>query len=169
MWKGVSVFVLAFMCGVAQADNPTSNEPETGQTRFGMRPDEKSAKQRELELSFPTVGVWYAAPLGASLRLGVGLKYKDDFSYRGHDDLLVGLEVGEQGSKQFVALRGVSQLVWMGLDIAHWKTKSNPLVGNAHAEYVGFEAQLMIVRMGLMFPTKNANNPRLTLGIGLSY
>lgn len=166
MWKAVSVVALCVMSSGVWAENHRSDDSSFSQANIAVQSDGQNSSRRGLQLGDPTVGVWYSAPLGASVRLGLG--FNSDRSSLGREDVVAGVELGQQGSKQFVGLRTVTQMGWGGIEFAHWKTKSSPVVGSPNAEYVGVEGQLLMFRMGVMVPLENADSPKLTFGIGMS-
>ena len=113
---------------------------------------------------YPTVGIWVAAPLGLSGRLGLGFKTSE------MESVVVGVEAGQGGTKQFIGFRGTGRnSIWGTLDIAHWKTNQHAVVAEADSEYIGVELQVAIFRMGLMTGFKHARGLSLSGGIGASF
>ena len=168
--RKIGLGVLFLTCsGLVQAESYKNTESLYAPSVNSSSASGDGSTSSGMTIGDPTVGVWYSSPLGASVRLGLGFKSTEVDSYRGRDDLVLGFEVGEQGTKKFIGMRGKSQLGWGGVDFAHWKTRSNPLVGSPYAEYLGVELQALIFRMGLMVPTENADSLKLTFGVGLSF
>ncbi|MEY4764628.1 MAG: hypothetical protein RI907_1301 [Pseudomonadota bacterium] len=113
-----------------------------------------------------TVGVWAGAPLGLSGRLGAAWPLDKELS------VTAGQEWGTEGKKQFIGFRALylgHGVGWGGVDLAHWRTKQQPLMASKETDYYGLEAQLLVVRAGVMWPEGQPTRPRLTLGLGISY
>ncbi|KQZ44208.1 hypothetical protein [Duganella sp. Root1480D1] len=117
-------------------------------------------------LDYATLGVWANTPLGVSARVGLAIPTGNDSA------VTVGNEFGLYGSKQFVGYRVAAKghgVFWGGVDLARWKTRSNPWLADGHTEYYGVEAQVIIFRAGLMFPKGDGHHPRLSLGAGFGF
>jgi hypothetical protein len=118
-------------------------------------------------LDYTTVGIWAGAPLGVSARVGLAIPLQDK-----ETAVTIGEEIGLYGNKQFVGFRGAGKghgVFWGGIDLARWKTRKHPWLADEHTEYYGVEAQLLVVRAGLMFPKGAGHNPKLALGVGLGF
>jgi len=119
------------------------------------------------KLDYATLGIWADAPLGVAARLGVAIPY-------GHKEaaITIGNEFGLYGNKQFVGLRGAGKghgVFLGGIELARWKTRSHPWLADERTEYYGVEAQLLVVRAGLMFPKGAGHSPKLALGVGFGF
>lgn len=116
-------------------------------------------------LRYSTLGIWASTPLELSARVGLALPLEKNSA------IVAGNEFGLAGNKQFVGWRSVGighGVVWGGIDLAHWKTRSSPLLAAPHTDYYGVEAQYTIFRLGLMIPTEG-HSPSLTAGVGFSF
>jgi hypothetical protein len=138
-------------------------------TSLGCRAESDSVAKGFMKHT--TVGVWAGAPLGLSGRLGLAVPLDD-----GKFSVTAGGEVGTQGNKYFVGVRSIYAghgVAWGGVDLAHWKLKSNPPLARADTDYVGLEAQLYVFRAGVMVPVSSrsggSGSVRVTLGLGLGY
>lgn len=126
----------------------------------------KTSSLLDSTLEYTTLGVWASAPLGLSARVGLALPINKDFA------VAAGNEFGLNGYKQFVSLRSNYSghgFGWAELDLAHWKTRSHPLLADANTDFYGVELQLLLFRAGFMVPSGEHKRPSLTFGIGLSY
>lgn len=117
-------------------------------------------------LKYATVGVWAEAPLGLAARLGLAVPLNKETA------VVAGQEFGLHGDKQFLGLRAMYAghgVGWGGIELAHWRTRSHPLLADPQTDYYGVEAQIVIFRAGLMFPSGGDHSPTVTLGTGLSF
>lgn len=117
-------------------------------------------------LNYTTLGVWASAPLGLSARVGLAVPLDKEAA------ITFGNEFGLNGNKQFISLRVTYAghgIGWGGIDLAHWKTRSHPLLADAETDYYGLEVQMLLFRAGIMVPSGEHKHPSLTFGIGLSY
>lgn len=117
-------------------------------------------------LEYATLGVWANSPLGLSGRVGLAIPTGKKV------DITIGNEFGLHGNKQFVGYRAAyvgHGVAWGGIDLARWKTRSHPWLADAHTEYYGVEAQLIVFRAGLMFPKGDGRHPKISLGAGLGF
>jgi hypothetical protein len=126
-------------------------------------PDWEALASRHL-----TLGAWLGAPLGPSGRAGLAwpLTEKNDSAVVG------GVELGRQGTKQFLGWRTTldgNGLIRAGVDVARWAMDADTSLGRKSREYLGLEAQLFILRLGIMWPREGGGGPRLTAAVGASY
>ncbi|MTW10831.1 hypothetical protein GM658_09460 [Pseudoduganella eburnea] len=118
-------------------------------------------------LDYTTLGIWADAPLGVSARVGLAIPIHDK-----ETAVTIGDEIGLHGNKQFVGYRIIAKghgIAWGGVELARWKTRSHPWLADERTEYYGVEAQLLVVRAGLMFPKGDGHHPKLALGAGFGF
>ncbi|WP_028101707.1 hypothetical protein [Pseudoduganella violaceinigra] len=117
-------------------------------------------------LEHMTVGIWAESPLGTSARLGLAVPTG------ANEAITIGHEFGLYGSKDFVGYRAAATghgVFFGAIDLARWKTRSHPWLAEEGTVYYGVEAQLLILRAGLMFPKGSDHHPTVTFGLGFGF